>query len=475
MRWSRVLTVVAVAGAALLALAAVAARLGQGTRSPFEGLLPADTPLVVEGEAAAVLEALRSSPGPGPQALEEFGLSHSLAGETRRMLVALLPGTSEADAGLCRAHLARVVDGLESAWEDRQAYPATAPALGSCPAGGTLSYRPEGEDFVLECQGSTHRVAYASREGFIEGTGGGPALLVAVEKGREQALQASLVPQATRDLRLFCTRPELLDQLLCSRGPRLDLPGPASAPLRLSAEARQFRSLFPRLSPQVPDGGRIEAWGDPAEGRWSARLPLALPAQAPAEADPASLLAELPTSPVAVAGSPALLEVLGLGPTGLATGASRRPTCVGFTTAAPLVRGQERQQLDRAVAGRASAQVAARFETPGQVRPWLQASPWAALLQAGHPGGQVDLRGGTAILRLGAESPSQGSRPTLPAGPGDAALAGWATVVSPGTRADVYGFCAGWDGGRLWVEIDREAASGAASQARGDVPQIEAR
>ncbi len=449
-RWKRVLMVVAVALALLTV--ALAAWHAQSRRSPFAGLLPADAPLVVEGETSAVLEALRRSPEPGPQIIKDFGLSGALGSDTRRVMVAVFPGSTTAEVGLqCRHDLTRLVESLETAWEKTQDWPASLPAGATCPAGGQLTYRQDGQDYILECRGSNHHVVYDSRIGFLEGQSASPVFLVAVEKGKD-SLQASMFPGAHRDLRLFCNDQEQLNRLLSSSGPRLELPGPATAPLRLTARAQELRRLMPLLPQAVPGDGRVEIWGDPASGRLSVRLPLPRPGNQTEEVKAAQMLAEMPQAPVVIAGAPSLMRLLGLEVPQVGA-----PRCLGIALATPLVRGQEQQQMARVLSGREAATLQGWFDGPEQTRTWVRESALAPLLAGNDAGGEIALRPGGATLRLGPPMKPAGSRPVLPAGPSEAELAGWADLVRPGGASEPYSFCAGWDGNCLWLEVARQA------------------
>jgi len=468
LRWKRLLLVIGLT--LLLLAAALTSWSGFRQESPFAGLLPADAPLVMEGETSAVLEALRRSPEPGPRILQDFGLSRALAGDTRRVMVAVFPGTPTPQAGLeCQRQLTRVVEALETSWEKTQTWPASLQSGSQCPSGGSLTYRREGQDYVLECRGSDHHEVYDSRIGFVTDPETSPVLLVAIEKG-EEPLQASILPGAHRDLRLFCNDQAQLNRLLSRPGPRLELPGPAGAPLRLTARARDLRAFFPGLPQTVPEEGRVEAWGDPTSGRLSLRLPLARPTDRPEPVQAAEMLAEMPQAPVVIAGDPSLMRWLGMDLPQVGT-----PRCLGLALADPLPHGQELQQVGRALSGRQAAVVKARFESPDQAREWLRRTPWSALLEDRPVGGEVTLQPEEATLRLGPALQPADSRPLLPAGPTEAELAGWATRVRPGEAVEQTRFCAGWDGDGLWIETDRQASEAEVQPEPPSIPTLQAR
>ncbi len=458
-------------GMALLVLTvALTAWSGWSRRSPFAGLLPADAPLVVEGETSAVLEALRRSPEPGPRILQDFGLSRALAGDTRRVMVAIFPGTTTPQAGLeCRQELTRLVEDLETSWESSQGWPTSLPPQVRCPAGGKVTWRQEGQDYILECRGRDHHEVYDSRIGFATDATTSPVLLVAVEKG-EETLQASVLPSGHRDLRLFCNDQQQLNRLLSRPGPRLELPGPADAPLRLTARARDLRAFLPALPQTVPELARIEAWGDPTSGRISLRLPVSRPAATPEPVEAAEMLAEMPQAPVVVAGTPWLMRWLGMDLPQVGD-----PRCLGLALASPLPRGQELQQVARALSGRQAAVIKARFETPDQTRQWLRRTAWAPLLEGNQDGGEISLQPEEATLRLGPALQPAESRPLLPAGPTEAELAGWASLVGPGEVAELISFCAGWEGDCLWIETARQTHEVQGPPPPDSIPTMQAR
>lgn len=462
-RWARLLSVGA-AGLALLAVALLVGRLAfSGGRSPFQGLLPADTPLALEGEGAAVLDVLRRAAPLGPQVLDRFGLSGSRC-SGRRMLFALLPqaGGDQAAARRCREAMGRAVNDLELAWEEQQAYPSAAPAL-QCPAGGTPTYRPEGEDFVLECRGRDHRLAYDSRTGFEDSGTAGPAVLVGLDRPEEEG-----------GLQLLCSQPELLEPLLAAGGPRLELPGPASAPLRAVGDVASMEALIPGPWPQMAPQGRVLLWGDPAQERWSLRLPLPSPEVAVVVAD---ALQELPPAPVAMAASPAFLRLLA--PTlaeELSLAGAQAPGSVAVAMEEPFSREGWREQLARRLAGRGGTVVAASFPEASQASAWVAKTPWSGVLTGTAPGAEFEARGTAAILRLGGWAGAEPSRPTLPSGEGEAALAGWVTVEGPQGRRALYCFAAGPDAQGTWMELSRQEAPAAPPRvARDETPVIQAR
>jgi len=423
-------------------------------RSPFSRLLPAETPLVLEGEPSAVLEALRRLPGPGPQLLKDFGLSPATISDSHRVLVALLTGPPTAHPSPCRAHLAQTVDQLESSWEKTGSWPDQLSEVASCPQGGQVLYQRQGQDYVLECRGPDRRLAYDSRQGFIEESGVSPVYLLAVEKSTGQTVRAGLIPGTGPDLRLYCSDPDQLDRLLSASGPRLSLPGPEDSPLRLTARVRELRELFPSLPSGLGRNDRVEVWGDPAAGRMSARMPLPTPVLPEEPLEVSELLAELPASPVTLAGTPAFLRLLGVDP-----GPADAPDLLGLALAAPLVRGQEREQLARALEGRQPAALEARFGNPARARAWLNRSSWASLQGEGHRGGQTACLQERVVVRMGPGMPVQGSRPSLPDGPGQTGLVGWATLESPEAGTEVYSFAAGRDHEQFWLEFLRQGTS----------------
>ena len=410
--------------------------------------------MVLEGEPSAVLEALRRLPGPGPELLKDFGLSPATVSDSHRMLVALLAGPPLAHPSPCRAHLAQTVDRLESSWEKTGSWPEHLSEVVSCPQGGQTFYQRQGEDYILECRGPDHRLAYDSRQGFIDEPTPSPVYLVAVENSAGRTVQAALMPGTGPDLRLFCSDPDQLDRLLSASGPRLSLPGPEDSPLRLTARVRELRELLPDLPSGLARNDRIEAWGDPAAGRMSARMPLPTPVLSDKPVNVSELLAELPASPVALAGTPAFLRLLGLDP-----GPAEAPELLGLNLATPLIRGQEREQLARALEGRQAAALQARFADATRARAWLDRSSWASLQGEGHRGGQAACLQERVVIRMGPGMPLEGSRPALPDGPGQTGLAGWTTIQSPEAGTEVYSLAAGRDGATFWLEILRQGAS----------------
>ncbi len=452
-RWARVLSVLGVAGLLLALAGLIAWRLGVD-RSPFAGLLPAETPLVLEGEPSAVLEALRRIPGPGPQLIKDFGLSPALLEQTDRMLVALLAGSPVSTPNPCRTHLARTVDKLEDTWNQTGTWPDQLQEIPGCPQGGQVAYHKQGEDYRLECRGADSHLAYDSRQGFLEGPASAPVYLVAIEKAPEQTIQAALVPGSQQDLRLYCSDPGQLDRLLSASGARLELPGPKSPPFRLTAQARTLRELCPTLPAGLLRDERVEVWGDPATGRLSARLPLPTPALPERAAEIPEVLTALPASPVALAGTPGFLALLGLDP-----GTEDSPDVLGLTLNAPLCRGQEREQLARALEGRQATTLEARFGDPSRARAWLGRSAWASLQGEGHRGGQAAWLQERVVVRTGLGKPDREDRPDLPEAAGEIALAGWATLQVPGAGREVYSFTAGREAERLWLEIARQGTS----------------
>lgn len=462
-RWARLLAVGG-AGLAVLALVLLVARLAwPGGRSPFQGLLPDETPLAVEGEGAAVLDLLRRAGPLGPQVLDRFGLSGSRCAG-RRMLFALLPRTGSDVAALrqCREAMGRSVNALELAWEEQQAYPASSPPL-QCPAGGRPAYRLEGEDFVLECQGQDHRLAYDSRSGFEGGASAGPAVLVGLDR-----------PEAEGGMQLLCSQPELLEPLLAAAGPRLELPGPAGAPLRAVGDVASMEALLPGPWPQMAPRGRVHLWGDPTQERWSLRLPLPSP-ETPVGV--AEALQELPAAPVAMAASPAFLRLVA--PTlaeELSLSGAEAPGSVGVAMEEPFSRDGWREQLARRLAGRGGTVVAASFPEASQATAWVAKTPWSGVLTGTAPGAEFEARGTAAILRLGGWAGAEPSRPTLPTGEGEAALAGWVTVEGPHGRRALYCFAAGPDAQGTWMELSRQDAPPAPPPvARDETPVIQAR
>ena len=452
-RWWRVLSVLGAAGLVLALLGLLVWRWG-ADHSPFARLLPADTPMVIEGEPSAVLMALRSLPGPGPELLKDFGLFPATLSESDRVLVALLAGPPLAHPNPCRTHLAQTVDRLESSWEKTGSWPEHLAEVAPCPQGGKTFYRRQGEDYVLECRGDDHRLAYDSRQGFIEELTPSPVYLVAIENSTGQTVQAGLMPGTGPDLRLFCSDPDQLDRLLSASGHRLSLPGPEDSPLRLTARVRELCELFPDLPSGLARNDRIEAWGDLDAGRISARMPLPSSVPPDESVEVTRLLAELPASPVALAGTPSFLRLLGLDPS-----PTEAPELLGLSLATPLTRGQEREQLARALKGRQPAALEARFADATRARVWLDSSSWASLQGEGHRGGEAACLQERVLIHTGPGISLEESRPALPDGPGQTGLAGWTTIQDPEAGTKVYSIAAGRDGATFWLEILRQGNS----------------
>lgn len=463
LRWGRVCaTAAGFLVLVSLALGLAWASLGPA-RSPFEGLLPAETPLALEGEAAAVLELLRRTPPLGPQALEDFGLS--LRGSAgKRMLFALLPRGSADAADACRRRMAGAVAELENGWEGQQAYPSRPPAY-ACPSGGQAGYRLEGEDFVLECRGPSHVVTYDSRGGFDAQAEGGPVVLVGLERPPEEG-----------GLQLLCSRPELLDRQLASTGPRLAFPGPADAALRGVGRVQAVEALVQGPWPPLPEGGRVQFWGDPAEERWSVRLPLAT-SEPGGLGQVAEALGELPAAPVALAAAPGFLRLLAPATAReLALEGSGAPGVLAVAMEEPVTREGWREQVARLLAGRTGAVVSASFTDGERMKRWLGSTPWAGALTGGSPGTELETRGAAARVRLGGWGGEALERPALPPGEGEAALAGWLTVSGPKGRRALYCVSAGPGDGEVWVEVRRHDAPAApATVARDETPVIQSR
>lgn len=464
-RWGR-LVLAGGAALAVLALGMLLSRLGAlPGRSPFESLLPEDTPLAVEGEASAVLDLLSRTPPLGPQVIDEFRLSHRRAAGKRMVFALLRRSGADVDAAdRCRQEMASVVTALEDGWEARQAYPSAGPAF-TCPSGGTATYLVEGEDFVLKCSAASHTVVYDSRSGFQRQAERGPAVLVGLERAEEEG-----------GTQFLCSQPELLDRLLKSDAPRLDLPGPGDVPLRAVGDVESMETLIQAPWPAMAAKDRVLLWGDPAEERWSLRLPLAA-AQATAGGEVAEALRELPPAHVAMAAAPGFLRLLAPAlAEDLALSGADAPGSVGVAMEQPLCRSRWREELARRLAGRGGTVVAASFPNGDRLERWVRKTPWAGVLAGASPGAELEKRDTATLLRLGDWSSEEPPRPTLPSGDGEAALAGWVTVQDAHGRRAIYCFAAGPDSEGTWMEICREEAPpGPPQVARDEAPVIQSR
>ena len=129
--------------------------------SPFAGLLPAATPLALEGSPRAVAQVLRQH----CDLVAEFAQYQNLADDPQiRILVAILPNAQGVDP-LCQTYLSRLASQLEETWNKERSYPQQFQPSKGCPHQGKTTYQSDGATFTLTCQGPQHRSLYNSRSG----------------------------------------------------------------------------------------------------------------------------------------------------------------------------------------------------------------------------------------------------------------------------------------------------------------------
>lgn len=470
LRWSRL--AVAAAGVGLLAGLFVA--LPRSARSPFQGLLPAGTPLALEGDTGAVLDFLSHHAPLGPRVLQEFGLTGALAGGVdRRALVAVLPGAPVGQAEPCRRGMEALAVTLDEAWESGEAYPAVT--SGRCPSGRPLTYAVEGADYRLECP--EHHLRYDSTSGFTHATGSseGSPVLVALEEGARPRPPRPLSSRDARGVQVLCTSQPALDRALEPEQPTMELPGPPDAPVRLVASGPQAaEALPPVLQAAVASAPKVRIWGDPARGRWSLRVPHPAEAEGPA-VDVAGALGELPAAPVALAAEPRFLARLSpAAAEALGAGHPARPEVVALAAASPLRAGSWSSDLARLLAGRSPAVLAASCADEARARRWLAATRLGSDLRAG-PGLHVEVQDGAVRVEMAAEGWAATPRPKIPAGEGEALAAGWLTLAEPNGTSALYAWSAGLSEGDLWLEVARSAAEGPAAPSAAAPPTIKSR
>ncbi len=419
-------------------------------RSPFNAILPQQTPLVVEGNKEDVLNFLRKL-GIVEPALAD---SRDLDGiPCTRLLYAAVPTTNGEDFSTCRRNLLNSANAVEDTWPEHQSYPTQlAVPLTPCPYGGHIVYTSDGNSFTLVCQGEDHRTVYSSTNGLQSSSSSSQPLIIVAFQSSSDYLQAAALPKHP-DIKILASDPQKALQLLEDASETLTITYPRDTSLYASVDNAKRAHFWNDLPIKLP-GKRSVITKDAKTGVYSLRADLA-PSNEMAQIpypDSSAILQSLPQGSTAWAGSTELLRKLELLPSQLTAMENALPQVIGVTTNASMTMRQVLPTLNSSLNGLTQAAFTFAYDDEKTAEAALSHMPWGDLSQANNPQCQVERQRDRITINIGDPiPPSQTPRIKLPKGPGPCQLGGRITLRRGTPTEHSYCFSAGITSNQFWL------------------------
>lgn len=422
-------------------------------RSPFSGILPADTPLVIEGSPQDVAHFLVQM----DIAIPALGDGQDLSSlNCSRLLYAAIPPESNGDVSGCKKAIMKTVNILEENWTTTQSYPATLEGLApNCPHGGTITYRLTDNGFALSCQGTDHQTTYDSVLGLsTDVTAQKPLVFIAFYSDDPCWDEAAISPQHP-DLKILSSDPEFTAKYLEQVPAPLDIRYPKDSSMFVQVLNASLPQIWTKLPAELP--GKYTTITKSAQtGIYSLRAQVAEPeseTQSPSYPSIEKTLACLPQGQTRLAGSCALLESLNLLPLSPVQLRGGKPLTLGMATNATLRLAQLLPTFSSGLAGLTQSSFSAQFGDAGSAQNALRQSPWGDLSQPTNPQCTGTCNGAIAQVAIGDPLPAAQNQVALPPGPGPAQLGGVVTVTVSPQDVRPYAFSGGVHENQLWLEV----------------------
>ncbi|MBQ7568998.1 hypothetical protein IJT17_09355 [bacterium] len=425
--------------------------------SPFSGLLPQSTPLVIEGTASDVIRFLRQLGIEQPSLGENQDLD-SL--QCERLLYAAIPSENSGDFSACKRNILKNAKAIEESWSAQLQYPeqqASSPQL--CPYGGKLAYESSGQSFTISCTGADHQTVYNSTNGLSTRTTDSPPLIFIAFQSQDPRWQDAAVSKKHPDIKILASDPERTVKLLEEQAEQTLTINYSSDTALYANVLNSKLSFFWHSLPIKLPGERTIITKNAETGVYSLRADMALPTASEDSADPQwpasdTCLAELPKASTYLAASCELLQQINLLPAALNQPGAPEPQVFGFATNASVPLSHLLQTVSSGFAGLTQACYAAQFSDSATAQQSMANSPWGDISQSGNPHCQGTLKDRTVTVNIGGKLPETQSEPAVfPVGPGPSQMAGRLTVLDYAQTQRTYLFSGGVKKNQLWIEV----------------------
>ena len=427
-------------------------------RSPFSGLLPPSTPLIIEGTPGDVSNFLRRmeiavpSLGGGP----DIG---SL--DCDRLLYAAVPPENNGDFAACRITLMQTVNSLEEIWTEQMRYPASEEAvLPQCPFGGQMVYASDGQQFTLTCSGEGHKTQYNSLTGLSTRNADSKPLVFIAFQSDDPQWQDAAISKKHPKIKILTSDPQRTAAFLEQSENGMEIVYPRHTSLYASVLNERLSDFWTGLPLTLPGERSIITKNDQT-GVYSLRSPIAAEEnQAPAELPSVdSCWKQLPQGSARIAVSCELLRQLNLLPWQLQSSDRPQPLVFGITSNNISHISRLLPTVNSAFSGLSEAVIAARFADKNAAEQGLRNSPWGDLSKDGNPYCRGEQNGDILSISIGEKLPaSSAAALPLPQGPGPLQLAGQFTVTDNAQNTQTYSISGGVRGNEFWLEVNPHSA-----------------
>lgn len=422
-------------------------------RSPFSGLTPKTTPLVVEGTPQDVLKFLRQLEITIPELGEGLDIG-SL--QCDRLLYAAVPPDNHGDFTACKKTLMRTVNAIEETWTQQQFYPAPdAVTLPQCPYGGQFSYESDGRQFTLSCSGPEHQMHYSSLKGLSSHTVNKSPLIFIAFKSGDPRWQDAAISKKHPEIKILTSDPERTLAFLEQDEENLEIRYPKHTSLYANVLNERLSDFWDSLPLTLP-GERSIITKNAQSGVYSLRAgqPSAEPTPGPDLPAADRCWQQLPPGATRLAASCELLKQLNLLPWPLKSAEKSQPQIFGIATNDVCRLNKFMPTVNSAFSGLSEAGLIAQFTDSSSAQQGLQNSPWGDLSKSKNPHCVGEQRGNTVSVTIGEKlKGSDDSAPPLLKGPGPLQLTGRLTVIDYTNTSRSYLISGGLHKGELWLEV----------------------
>ncbi|MDO5295021.1 MAG: hypothetical protein Q4F00_00040 [bacterium] len=427
-------------------------------RSPFSGLLPHDTPLIVEGAPDSVVKFLHQLEIPIPELGEGLDIGQI---NCERLLYAAVPLENNGDYAGCRQTIMQTVNSLEEKWTEQQCYPVPdSIKLPQCPYGGQLTYNSDGQQFTITCRGSEHAALYNSVSGLnVQNSSSQPLIFIAFQSDDPQ-WQNAAISKKYPHIRILTSDPQRTVEYLEQNENNLEIRYPKETSLYASVINEHLGDFWNSLPLLLP-GERTIITKNSQTGIYSLRSALPASESSPSGSSPEKGLPsaercwkQLPQGEIRLAASSELLRRINLLPWPMHSTEKAQPLVFGIATDSVPHLNKLLPSVNSAFSGLTEAGIVMEFTDKSSAEKGLKNSPWGDLSADSNPYCFGEQKDSTLSITIGEKMPEIGTNvPLLPQGPGPVQLACQLTLSKNAQEKRRYLISGGWHNGQLWMEI----------------------
>ena len=424
---------------------------GYGERSPFHEMLPADTPLVIEGDKDEVIKFIRSI-GLIEPTNADLGSLDAL--QCTRLLYAAVPAANT-DGAACRQSLMNAVNGIEEEWDLNHTYPAQPQTpIQPCPLGGQPVYQSDGQTFSLTCSGPTHQTIYTSTDGLTASNAVAQPLVIVAFVSDTAKLSSSFTPPGFSQVQVISTDPARTQQMLESDAEKMEIRYPQHTSLFIDMLNSQLSTLGLGLNATLP-GKRFTITKSDFSGIYSLRATFEDSEYNPDYPVINASLEALPQASTRWAGSVELMKELNILPLAVKEWSQQQPLICAMATNANMEINQLMPTMDSAMSGLTQATFVGEFSDEASAQACAVSGPWGDISDGQNPQCLAQIQDTRVAVNIGdALTAGNHTKVYLPPHRGPVQLGGQLSLISRQDQtSEVYNFCAGVRNGQFWMEI----------------------